>query len=273
MTNDKRAPVRSLVLGRTTKYAIIVLAMVFAALWLAPDIVARLNRKSDEAWARVQQSGIIRFAIDPSYMPFDGLGSHNDFFGIDVEIAQEIARRLGVKAEFVVTGNDSLYDVVKVGQADAVISALIVDPSRSTHWKYSTSYFDAGQVMIRPLGASTTPATSIAVEFGSDGDASARRITRRQADVSVQHYPSADEALQAAVDGTAKAAITDHVSAAQLLAKKFSALEITAQVTSDPYAIAVWETSEDLLSKIDTTLEAMRNDGALQRIIDGWLKR
>ena len=71
---------------------------------------------------------MIRFAIDLTYMPFDGLGSHNDFYGIDVELANEIAKRIGVRAEFVVAGHDSLYDVLEVGQADATISALIVNP-------------------------------------------------------------------------------------------------------------------------------------------------
>ncbi|MFN8598545.1 MAG: ABC transporter substrate-binding protein [Anaerolineae bacterium] len=259
---------------RTAKYVIFTLLIAYFALWLAPDITAWLNRKPDEAWARVRQTGVIRFAIDPSYMPFDGLGSHNDFFGIDVEIAQEIARRLGVKVDFVVTGNDSLYDAVKVGQAEAVISALIVDPNRTSHWKYSTSYFDAGQVLIRPQQSSPADrVSSIAVEFGSDGDAAARKIARRQASVSVKNYSTADEALQAVVDGTADAAILDRVSAAQLLAKKYPTLEITEQATNDPYAIAVWESSEDLLSEINTTLELMRSDGTLQRIIDGWLTR
>ena len=253
---------------------IFIVVVAFAGLWLLPDVVTWLNRGGDEVWARVRQTGVIRFALDPSYMPFDGLGSHNDFFGIDVEVAQEIARRLGVKVDFVVTGNDSLYDAVKVGQADAVISALIVDPNRTGHWKYSNSYFDAGQVLIRRRSSPQADrVSSIAVEFGSDGDAAARRIARRQAGVSVRNYSTADDALQAVVDGTADAAITDHVSAMQLLAKKYPTLEITEQATNDPYAIAVWESSGDLLSKINTTLESMRSDSTLQRIIDGWLKR
>ena len=74
---------------------------------------------------------MIRFAINPTYMPFDGLGSHGDFFGIDVDIANEIARRLGKRAEFVIAGYDSLYDVLRVGQADATISALPIDPASS----------------------------------------------------------------------------------------------------------------------------------------------
>src|SRR5512134_964279 len=102
-------------------FAILLIAAL-AGVWFLPEIAARFNRQPDEAWSRVEGSGVIRFAIHPAYMPFDGLGSHGDFFGLDVDIANEIARRLGQRAEFVVAGYDSLYDVLRVGQAEATIS-------------------------------------------------------------------------------------------------------------------------------------------------------
>lgn len=267
MINDKHGT-------RTTQYAILVLVAALIALWLAPEVVAWLNRAEDNAWARVQHTGAIRFAIDPSYMPFDGLGSHNDFYGIDVEIAQEIARRLGVRVEFVIAGQDSLYDVLKVGQADATISALIVNPIIDYEWDYSTPYFDAGQVMIRPHGfLKTREVSSIAVEFGSDGDAAARRLARRQADIQVRPFPTADEALQAVVDGQAASAIVDAVSARQLVPRAYPQLQIGEYVTHDLYAIAVWGESAQLLAAINRALADMQQAGTTQQIIDGWMAK
>lgn len=248
------------------------LAIACVALWLLPDVVALLNRKPDEAWVRVQQNRVIRFAINPTYMPFDGLGSHNDFYGIDVDIANEIARRIGVRAEFIVAGYDSLYDVLEVGQADATISALIVNPIIAYEWKYSTPYFDAGQVMIRSARSPQTSRVSIAVEYGSEGDAAARRMARRADGVNLVYFQSAQEALLAVANGKADEAIIDGVSAAQLL-PKFPELQIADQVTHDPYAIAVWGDSTQLLAAINAALEDMRQDGTTQRIIDEWMAR
>src|SRR5512135_1703775 len=120
------------------KQLILILLIALTALWLAPDIAASFDHQPDAAWEHIQKEQVIRFAIDASYMPFDGLGSHNDFYGIDVDIAGEIARRIGVPAQFINANFDSLYDVLKVGQADATISALIVDPARMGQWQYST---------------------------------------------------------------------------------------------------------------------------------------
>jgi ABC-type amino acid transport substrate-binding protein len=259
---------------RTPQYVIFVLVTALVALRLAPEVVAWLNRGEDEAWARVQHTGVIRFAIDPSYMPFDGLGSHNDFYGIDVEIAQEIARRLGVRAEFVIAGQDSLYDALKVGQTEATISAVIVNPITDYEWDYSTPYFDAGQVMIRPRGFSKTPEVSvIAVEFGSDGDAAVRRLARRQADIQVRQFSTADEALQAVSIGQAAGAIVDAVSAQQLLPKKYPQLQLGEYVTHDPYAIAVWGESTQLLAAINRALADMQQAGVTQRIVAAWMAK
>jgi ABC-type amino acid transport substrate-binding protein len=256
---------------RITQYAL--LGVVALSILLLPDLVGLFNRSVDEAWGRVEQSGVIRFAINPTYMPFDGLGSHGDFFGIDVDIANELARRLGKRAEFVVAGYDSLYDVLRVGQADATISALPIDPGKFGLWAYSDPYFEAGQVLVTRLPKSQkTSEVSIAVEYGSDADAAARYLARRRAGVEIKYTQSAADALKAVDSGWVDAAVVDGVSAKQLL-PKYPELQITEQVTNDPYAIAVWGESIRLREAINAKLAEMKQDGTLQRVVEEWMKK
>jgi len=265
------------------KVSLASLVLLAIALWLLPDLVAWFNRQPDEAWARVQQSGVIRFAINPTYMPFDGLGSHGDFFGIDVDMAHELARRLGKRAEFISTGSDSLYDVLRVGQADATISALPIDPGKLGLWAYSKPYFEAGQVMVsnpakvlrstpQRSEVGKTSEVSIAVEFGSEADAAARYLARRRAGVTITYTQSTTDAFKEVANGSVDAAIVDGVSAKQLL-PKFPDLKMVEQVTSDPYAIAVWGESVQLLEAINATLAEMERDGTTQRIIAEWMSK
>jgi len=258
------------------KTVILIILAVFAiGLWFVPEVTAWLERKPDEAWARVQQSGVIRFAINPTYMPFDGLGSHGDFFGIDVDMVNELARRLGKRAEFVSTGSDSLYDVLRVGQADATISALPIDPVKLALWAYSEPYFEAGQVMVKPIkpvGSPKTPRVSLAIEYGSEADTVARSLARRRAGLDVRYFDSAESALRAVSSGRAAAAIIDGVSADQLL-PKLPDLQRGEQVTHDPYAIAVWGESVQLLEAINSTLAEMERDGTTQKIITEWMSK
>ena len=267
MINDQ------LTIATSRRLKLLVLLVVACGLLLLPEIIGVFARPIDEAWERVEQSGVIRFAINPTYMPFDGLGSHGDFFGIDVDIANDLARRLGKRAEFVIAGYDSLYDVLRVGQADATISALPIDPGKFGLWAYSEPYFEAGQVMVSRLPKSEkTSEVSIAVEYGSDADAAARYLARRRAGVEIKYTQSAAEALKAADNGWVDAAIIDGISAKQLL-PKYPELQIAEQVTNDPYAIAMWGESTQLRDAIDAKLTEMKQDGTLERIVEEWMRK
>ena len=270
MTNSRRLRF-SAQPPRGTLYVLIAVAAL--GLLLLPDLIGVVARSEDEAWGRVEQSGVIRFALNPTYMPFDGLGSHGDFFGLDVDIANELARRLGKRAEFVITGYDSLYDVLRVGQAEATISALPIEPGKFGLWVYSESYFDAGQVMIaRPPRFLKTSEVSIAVEYGSDADAAARYLARRRAGIEIKYTTSAADALKAVDNSWTEAAIVDGVSAQQLL-PQYPQLQIAEQVTNDPYAIALWGKSTRLREAINAKLIEMKQDGTVQKIIDEWMKK
>jgi polar amino acid transport system substrate-binding protein len=263
MNNDRRL--------RLARYAL--LSIVALSILLLPDLSGIFARPVDEAWERVEQSGVIRFAINPTYMPFDGLGSHGDFFGLDVDIANELARRLGKRAEFVIAGYDSLYDVLRVGQADATISALPIDPGKFGLWAYSEPYFEAGQVLItKPPRSLETSVVSIAVAYGSDADAAARYLARRRAGVEIKYTQSAVDAFKAVDNRWVDAAIVDGVSAEQLL-PTYPELQIAGQVTNDPYAIAVWGESTHLREAINAKLAEMRQEETLQRIMEEWMKK
>ena len=256
---------------RITQYAL--LGVVALSVLLLPDLIGLFKRPVDEAWGRVEQSGVIRFAINPTYMPFDGLGSHGDFFGIDVDIANEIARRMGKRAEFIIAGYDSLYDVLRVGQADATISALPIDPGKMGLWAYSEPYFEAGQVMVtNPARVPELSQGALAVEYGSDADAAARYLARRRAGIEIKYTQSAMDALKAVDNGWVDAASVDGVSAQQLL-PKYPALQIAEQMTSDPYAIAIWGESTQLREALDAKLAEMKQDGTLKRIVEEWMRK
>ncbi len=255
-----------------------ILFVLAALLWFLPDVAAWPDRKPDEAWARVQASGVIRFATEASFHPFEGVGGDGIFYGLDIDVAREVARRIGARAEFVSAGIDGLYDVLRVGQADASISALPIDSARLGEWAYSHPYFDAGLVLIAREGDERLeirdlPGRMVAVALGSDADAWLRYRQRRVAGITIIYFDTVPGAFQAVREGKADAAIVDGVTARQSLATRFGDLRIAGQLTSEPYAIAVWGESVNLLAAINQALEAMQADGTLDRIVAEWMKK
>jgi len=76
---------------------------LFVVSWLI------VRSPEDQAWARIQGRGVITFATDPTYLPFEALDAEGNFFGFDIDLARAVAGRLGLKAEFEAVSGKGAY--------------------------------------------------------------------------------------------------------------------------------------------------------------------
>lgn len=231
---------------------------------------------SDRVWERVREAGVLRVGMDASFPPFEAVAADGTLFGFDVDLARELAQRLGVEAQVVANlPYDGLDGALIAGQVDAVVSAYVVNPARMADLAYSAPYFDAGQVLVArereaaPEMMSDLGGHSLAVEFGTRGDLEARKWDRRLPGLRTERFQTAAEALAAVAGGQADVALVDHVSA---LACAESGLIIVGEpVVSEPCAVAVHRDSRYLLRAIDEALAEMRVDGTLDALVTEWL--
>lgn len=250
------------------------LILCLLALFLTPACA-----RPDDTWRHVSESGVLRVGMDASFPPFEYIAPDGTPAGFDVELAQELGRRLGVEVQIIANiPYDGLYDALAVGRVDAVISALVVNPQRMADFAYSLSYFDAGQVLVVPLSSGAEirdmadlAGRRLAVEFGSSGDMEARRWKRRVSELELVHYDTAAEALEALVKGEVDAALVDHVSALEGCSGD-GLLIVGKPVVSMPYAVAVRRESGSLLRAINEALARMQADGTLESLTDRWLR-
>jgi polar amino acid transport system substrate-binding protein len=220
--------------------------------------------------------------MDASFPPFEFISADGTLAGFDVDLAQELGRRLGVEVQFVVNlPTDGLYDALALGaghgqsRVDVVISALVINPAKMADVAY-VPYFDAGQVLVVRSGETGIAKMSdlgghtLAVEFGTRGDQEARKWVRRLAELALIPYQTADEALAAVKAGEADAALVDHVSALQFGAGG-GLIIVDERVVSEPYAVAVSRDSSQLLRAVDAALDEMKADGTMDALISKWL--
>ncbi|GIX12984.1 MAG: amino acid ABC transporter substrate-binding protein [Paracoccaceae bacterium] len=67
--------------------------------------------QAGEVLDRVLSKGVLVCSTDPEYPPQSSLNANNEFEGFDIDVATEIAKRLGVRIEFVTPG----WDVITAG--------------------------------------------------------------------------------------------------------------------------------------------------------------
>jgi ABC-type amino acid transport substrate-binding protein len=248
-------------------------------------IVVGCQEKQDPFLARVQEAGVLRVGLDPSWPPFEYVdGASGDLVGLDVDLARAIGRELGVQVAFVVSGWEGLYSALYAGQFDAIVSALPYDPWRTQEALYSISYFDAGPVIVVRAGEAgikgprDLAGRQVHVEYGSEGDVQARRIQKRWDELEIERHDTAEAALDAASEEPESAAIVDAVSARLYIRDRSGVgtasvgLEIVGDsLYEELYVIAVHPRAESLQEAIDEALVKLRETGELDALLDRWL--
>jgi ABC-type amino acid transport substrate-binding protein len=253
---------------------VIVLAVltVAAGLWLG---LAPGEEGKDETWERIQEEGLIRIAMDASYPPFEYFDEGGELVGYDVDLAWELARRFGVDAEFVIISFDGLYDALRVGRVDLIISALPFDSRLTEDVVYSHSYFNAGQVLVvletesGIADVEDLPGQRVGVEWGSMGDVEARQLLRRM-EFELLPYASAEEVLTALSAEELDAAITDVVSTYQFSREQGGISIVGPPVTEDPYVMATRTNSFVLQEQVNTAILELSESGFLDQLRLRW---
>jgi len=233
------------------------------------------SASQDTAWQHVEDTGTLRVGMDASYPPFETIDqASGQPVGFDVDLADEIGRRLGVSIAFTNIAYDGLTDSLVTGNVDVVISAMADVPQVQGKAAFSQPYFNAGEMLVAPPGSpfksmDDLAGHTVAVEYGSGGDVEARKWQRRIANLQVKRYSDPESALQAVSKGQADAAIVDGI-AARLGIGKDPNLAAGPQLVDTLFAAAVASDNDVLLGKLDEAIQAIAADGTLGRLTDKW---
>lgn len=121
----------------------------------------------------VQQKGKLLICTDFPYPPQELFDANGNPQGMDIDIGNEIARRLGLQVEYVNSVFDTIIAAVSAGKCDIIISSMNITADRNKQVSM-IPYFQAGQSFIvqkgNPQNINTTTdlcGQSVAAESGT----------------------------------------------------------------------------------------------------------
>jgi ABC-type amino acid transport substrate-binding protein len=261
--------------ARRRRQRLIIALAILLAWGIGLSLALGTLQKKDTAWEHVQESNTLRVGMDASYPPFETIdeGSGQPV-GFDVDLANEIGRRLGVRVTFTNIAYDGLYDSLVTGNVDVLISAMADLPQFQGKAAFSLPYFNAGEMLVVRQGSpfhtmDDLANHTVAVEYGSGGDVEARKWQRRINALQIKRYPDPETALKAVSSGEADAAIVDGI-AAELGVGQGNDLAAGPHLVDTLFATAVASGNDVLLGKLDEIIQALAADGTLARLTDKW---
>jgi polar amino acid transport system substrate-binding protein len=233
--------------------------------------------------AAIKSAGVLNIATDASYAPneyFDTDGK--TIIGLDVDLGNAIAAKLGLKANFQNVTFDAIIPALAAGKYDLSLSSFTDTKAREATVDF-VDYFNAGESLMvlagNPKGV-TGPDLSlcgltIAVEKGTTEESEIPALSTKctaAGKKAITGLSSDDQngANLALTSGRADVGSADSPIAAYAVKQLAGKIQLAGQIyETAPYGIAIPK-SPGLAPAINAALASMIADGSYKTILDKW---
>ena len=97
--------------------------------------------------------GSIRIGTDPTYPPFESKNAQGQLVGFDIDLANEICKRIHTQCTYVESDFDALIPSLKAKKIDAIISSLSITAKRQEEIAFSEKLYAANARLVAPKGS------------------------------------------------------------------------------------------------------------------------
>ena len=88
----------------------------------------------------IKEGGTIKIGLMGTYQPYNFLNENKEMDGYDVDVAKELANRMGVEVEFVAQEFSGMIAGLQTEKFDAVISQMTITDERKEQMDFTEPY-------------------------------------------------------------------------------------------------------------------------------------
>ena len=234
------------------------------------------EEKGGDAGYLVEEGKLI-MSTNAQFPPYEMTTDDGGFAGIDVEIAQAIADKLGLELVIDDMDFDSALLAVQQGKSDIVMAGVSVTPDRKKVMEFSDSYATGIQVVIVKEGSDVTMDNlgekMIGTQRGTTGYiyASDTPDNGGYGEDHVTAYDNGASAVQALLNGQVDCVIIDKAPAQEYVKANPGLTLLDGNWVEEQYAIGIDKGNTELLEKVNAALAELIADGTVQKIIDKYI--
>ena len=235
--------------------------------------------KNDSASLNTVEKGKLIMATNASFPPYEFYEGDN-IVGIDAEIAQAIAEKLGMELVIDDMEFDSIIEAVKGGKADIGLAGMTVTDERKEVVNFTASYATGVQVVIVAEGSAITSVddmfadgafTTIGVQRNTTGDLYTTWDLEEAGMAEIMRYSKGAEAVQALLTGKVDCVVIDNEPAKAFVEANEGLKILDTEYVEEMYAAAMSKDNEELFNAVNTALQELIADGTIQGIINKYI--
>lgn len=252
---------------------------VVLAFALAVAMLFGCSKKTaeDNSLEALKSRGEFILGLDDSFPPMGFRDDSNEIVGFDIDLAKEVASRLGVKFRAQPINWDSKEQELATGNVDCIWNGLTITEERKNALSFSKPYLKNAQVLVVRQNSgiknlADLAGKNIGLQAGSSAADALEAATEFKSSVkSVIEFKDNIMALNDLEVGGVDGVVMDLIVANYAIAtsgKPFSVLE--EQLSPEEYGIAFRKNDVKLTDAVQQTLEAMYKDGTVEKISAKW---
>ncbi|CAJ0695008.1 ABC transporter glutamine-binding protein GlnH [Ralstonia edaphis] len=229
-----------------------------------------------DALANIQKAGVIRVAIPNDFPPFGSLGPDLKLQGYDIDMANLVAKELGVKAELVPVTSTNRIPFLTTGKVDVVISSLGKNAERAKVIDFTQAYAPFPKSVYGPKDVSIkAPADlagkTIGVTRGSTEDLALSAVA--PASATIKRYEDNNATAQSYLIGQVQLVTVGNIVANAVNERtKLRQLDLKFPVEDTPCYVGVAKGEPALLDKVNAVITKLKTDGRLNDLSQRWIK-
>lgn len=219
----------------------------------------------------IQKSGKIVIGTDGTFPPFQFFAD-GKLSGFEIDIGNEVAKRLGVKPEWKPMAFDALLAGLRQDRWDIVIASFTITEERAKAVQFTSPLYCTGGVIVsNQPDIKTAKDLDGKVVSAQTGSTYFLKATSLPGIKQVRNFASDSDARNSMAAGRADAWITDKFVAKLSIEKQPDhGMAIGDQLFTEKVASAVNNDNDALADAYDQALKDMKADGTYEKISQKW---
>ena len=241
------------------------------------DAENAVENNEEENNEEVTEPEYIVMATNAFFKPYEYYEG-DKIIGIDAEIAEKIAEKLGKTLKIEDMEFSSIITAVQEGSVDFGMAGMTVTEERLESVNFTSSYANGIQSIIVKEDSAITSVDSlyeegaaykVGVQLGTTGD------TYSSDDFGAERviqYSTGNEAVLALAGGSVDCVIIDNEPAKALVAENEGLKILDTSYADEDYAICVAKENTELLDSLNAAIDELTSDGTIDAIVSKYIK-
>lgn len=233
--------------------------------------------------AQKEEAKKIVVGLDDSFPPMGFKDEKNEIVGFDIDLAKEVAKRLGREVEFKAIDWNSKEAELKSGRVDILWNGLDITDKRKENMLFSEPYMDNRQIVFVAKNGKVAVASeadlagkTIGTQSGGTTEEYFENKPELKASMKeVKYYPDYINAFMDLENGRLDAVVGDEIIGRYYISKHPDEIQAIDTVigTVSQFGIAFRKDDQKLRDEVQKVFDEMKADGTVAKISEKWFAK